>query len=51
MMRPNVELMYAQILKSSKVMVSVLPVQIGREVKVLQIEFVKQTLVAQAIDY
>ena len=50
MMRPNVELMFARILRSSILEVSVLLVQIGREVKVLQINFVDQTLVAQAIN-
>ena len=51
MMRPNVELMFAQILRNLVLKVSALHVQIGREVRVLQINFVDQTLVVQAIDY
>ena len=50
MIRTNAGLMFAQIPRSSILMVAVLLVQIGREVKVLQINFVDQTRVAQAIN-
>lgn len=51
MMLINVELMFVRILRSSELMVSVELVQIGKGVKVVKVNLVDLTLVAQVRNF